>query len=144
MTVVRSILAGKGADIFSVSPDTTLEAAARELTARRIGAVVVMEKDHLAGILSERDIVRAIAREGGAALGRPVASVMTQKVEVCGLDDLIDDLSARMTDRRIRHLPVQDGGRIVGVISIGDVVKARIEEVVRETDHMRAYIHQTG
>ena len=144
MTVVRTMLAGKGGAIFSVTPDATLDAAAKELTTRRIGAVIVMEGERLAGILSERDIVRLVAREGGAALARPVSSAMTQAVAVCGLDDMIDELMAKMTERRIRHLPVQDHGRIVGVISIGDVVKARIDEAVRETDEMRAYIHQTG
>jgi CBS domain-containing protein len=141
---VKAILAGKSGGIFSVRPEATLEEVSRELTARRIGAVLVMDGDRLAGILSERDIVRAIAGAGAAALARPAAGVMTQKVEVCGVEDLIDDVMARMTASRFRHLPVQHEGRIVGVVSIGDVVKARIDEAVRETDDMRAYIHQTG
>lgn len=144
MMTVKAILGEKGSVIFTAPPDATLEEVSRQLTHKRIGSVLVMDGERIAGILSERDIVRAIAAEGAAALPRPVSSQMTRKVETCGLDDLVDEVMAKMTNSRIRHLPVLHEGKIVGVVSIGDVVKARIEEAVRETDDMRAYIHQTG
>ncbi|MBJ3776316.1 CBS domain-containing protein [Acuticoccus mangrovi] len=140
---VKNILKQKGSDVFAMSPDSTLLEVANELTERRIGAVVIMDGDRLAGILSERDIVRQVAHRGPVALELPAASTMTQKVETCGVDDLIDDLMTRMTNSRFRHMPVVDEGRLVGVISIGDVVKLRIEEAVRERDDMRAYILST-
>ncbi len=138
---VKQILDEKGRDIFAMGPEATLGEVAAELTARRVGAVLIMEGQHLAGILSERDLVRAIASRGAEALSAPASSIMTQSVQTCGLDDLIDDLMERMTASRFRHLPVVDEGRVVGLVSIGDVVKQRIEEAVRERDDMRAYIH---
>lgn len=138
---VKQILDEKGRDIFAMGPQATLGEVAAELTARRVGAVLIMEGQHLAGILSERDLVRAIASRGADALSAPASSIMTQSVQTCGLDDLIDDLMERMTASRFRHLPVVDEGKVIGLVSIGDVVKQRIEEAVRERDDMRAYIH---
>ena len=139
---VKAILDQKGRDIFVMGPDATLAEVAAELTARRVGAVMIMEgNDHLAGILSERDLVRAIASRGAAALSAAASSVMTQTVQTCTIDDLIEDVMERMTASRFRHMPVVDEGRVIGIISIGDVVKLRIEEAVRERDDMRNYIH---
>jgi len=138
---VKAILNEKGGDVFSMSPDATLSDVVKELAARKIGAVLITEGDHLAGILSERDVVRVVAKAGPAALDAAASSVMTAKVETCGLDDMIDDVMERMTASRFRHMPVVEGGRVIGVISIGDVVKQRIEEAVRERDNMREYIH---
>ncbi|WMS42505.1 CBS domain-containing protein [Acuticoccus sp. MNP-M23] len=138
---VKAVLNEKGGSVFSMSPDATLADVVRELAARKVGAVLITEGDHLAGILSERDVVRVLAKAGADALKTSASSVMTAKVETCGLDDMIDDVMERMTSSRFRHMPVVDGGSLVGVVSIGDVVKRRIEEAVRERDQMREYIH---
>ncbi len=138
---VKAVLSEKGTEVFSMSPEATLEDVVRELSERRVGAVLITEGDHLAGILSERDVVRVLAKLGANALKTTASSVMTAKVETCALDDMIDDVMERMTASRFRHLPVVDGGKVVGVVSIGDVVKRRIEAAVRERDDMRDYIH---
>lgn len=142
--IVKVILDQKGRNIFAMTPDATLAEAAAELTERRIGAVLIMEGDRLVGILSERDLVRAIAANGPGALSNPASSIMTQSVQTCTLDDMIEEVMERMTASRFRHIPVVDEGKVIGLVSIGDVVKHRIEEAVRERDDMRAYIHSTG
>jgi len=142
--LVKDIIDQKGRDIFTMLPDATLADVANELTKRRIGAVLIMEGERLVGILSERDLVRAISDSGPEALALPASSTMTQSVQTATLDDLIEDVMERMTASRFRHLPVVDNGTVIGLISIGDVVKYRIEEAVRERDDMRAYIHSTG
>lgn len=138
---VKTILQAKGAEVFTMGPEASVEDVARELTRRRIGAVVIMDGTRLVGILSERDVVRLVASKGAAALGASASSLMTQRVETCMRDDLIDDVLARMTASRFRHMPVVEDGRLVGLVSIGDIVKARIDEAVRERDEMQAYIH---
>ena len=138
---VKTILNEKGRKVFSMAPSSTLKEVIGELAERRIGAVLMVEGEHLAGILSERDVVRALAEKGEEALRASASSIMTQKVETCGLDDLIDDVMERMTASRFRHMPVVDAGKLIGLVSIGDVVKQRIEEAVRERDQMREYIH---
>lgn len=140
---VKAILKEKGGDVFSMSPDTTLAEVARELSTRKIGALLIMDDGRLAGILSERDIVRQIAASGAEALQVPASSVMTQTVETAAPDDLIDDVMTRMTKSRFRHMPVVVDGKVVGLISIGDVVKRRIEAAVRERDEIRDYIMST-
>lgn len=140
---VKAILREKGGDVFAMSPEVTLREVARELTERNIGAVVILDGDELVGILSERDLVRRLARDGAGALERTAASAMTAQVETCHLADSIEDVMARMTASRFRHLPVVDGARLVGLVSIGDVVKRRIEKAVRDQEEMRAYILQT-
>lgn len=137
---MAGILAAKGGDVVSVGRDVSLEAAAGILAARKVGAVVVLGPDGLEGILSERDIVREVAARGAAALADPVARAMTADVLTAAPSDPVDSALARMTDRRIRHLPVIDGGMLVGVVSIGDLVKSRIDEALAEADAMRAYI----
>ncbi|MCX5496929.1 CBS domain-containing protein [Kaistia dalseonensis] len=138
---VAAILARKGRDVLTVPADTIIHDAVRLLSERRIGAVVVADSSRrIEGIVSERDIVRAIARGGVETLDGPVSSIMTARVVTCADHDTINDVMARMTEGRFRHLPVVDGGRIAGIVSIGDVVKARIEQVEREADEMRAYI----
>lgn len=139
--MIASILAGKGTAVVVIAPDTTLTEAARLLTERRIGAVAVVDPDGgLAGILSERDIVRAVAARGAAALTAPASSAMTAKVVTAEPGDRIDAALARMSDRRIRHLPVMQEGKLVGFVSIGDLVKAQIDLALAEADAMRAYI----
>ncbi len=137
---VASILKAKGSDVVTIAPVMTLGEAAKLLTSRRIGAVIVMHGQQVLGILSERDIVKSIAVSGAEALDRPVRDVMTARVITCSLNDSVDELMDSMTEGRFRHLPVIDRGQLVGIISIGDVVKHRIAETVMETEAMRLYI----
>jgi CBS domain-containing protein len=138
---VKTILAAKGGDIVCIEPTADLAAAAKLLNARRIGAVVIRGAGgRLAGILSERDIVRALSEHGPAALPLPVAQVMTRNVETCGEDETVAGIMERMTAGKFRHMPVMSNGKLVGLISIGDVVKERVEECERESEAMRDYI----
>lgn len=138
---IKHILEEKGRQVFTMSPASTLEEAARELSNRKIGALILTDDDgRIAGILSERDIVRMIARNGAACLGQSIVDVMTTKVVTCTEATSIDEVMEVMTRGRFRHVPVEDGGRLIGVISIGDVVKKRIEDAVQEAEQMRTYI----
>ena len=138
---VGAILNEKGNSVVSTEPDATLGQVCTLLQKHRIGAVMVLDKNEdIAGILSERDVVRAIGGEGSAALERPTREFMTTTVETCVEDDTINKAMSRMTKGRFRHLPVLRSGQIIGVISIGDVVKWRIEQVEREAEEMRSYI----
>lgn len=138
---VKTILAAKGGDIFTIDPTADLAAAAKLLSKHKIGVVVIGGAGgRLAGILSERDIVRALSEHGVAALSVPVGQVMTRNVTTCGEDDSIADIMERMTAGKFRHMPVLKGGKMVGLISIGDVVKQRVEEIERDTDALREYI----
>lgn len=141
---VAAILNSKGPEVVTVRPDQTLESAAQRMTERRIGSALVMDGDEVAGILSERDIVRAVAQHGVAALGMPVGAAMTREVVFGAPGDTVDKVLALMTERRIRHLPVKDRGRLVGLVSIGDVVKKRIEDVEQEAEGLRAFVHGAG
>ena len=138
---VEAILDRKGRDIVTVHEMKTVEEAARLLDSHGIGAAVIV--DDYGGpvaVLSERDITREIALNGSAALGRPVAHVMTPAFVTAAMEDSLADLMVRMTDRRVRHLPVVVSGRLAGIISIGDVVKAKIETVEAESAAMLDYI----
>jgi CBS domain-containing protein len=138
---VKAILSRKGGDVVTIAPTAGLTAAVQLLAERRIGAIIVTGPDNrVAGILSERDIVRTLSERGPAALDDNVGAVMTRKVTTCTEADTIVSLMERMTEGKFRHLPVVDQGRLVGVISIGDVVKYRIEEVVHDADALREYI----
>ncbi len=142
---VKAILAAKqsnlGGDIVSIEPTADLSAAAKCLASHRIGAVVIRGAGgRLAGILSERDIVRALAKHGAAALDLPVGQVMTREVQTCGEEDTVAQIMERMTAHKFRHLPVMRGGALVGLISIGDVVKERVGEIEAEKEAMRDYI----
>jgi CBS domain-containing protein len=137
---VRSILNAKGHQVTSVSPDTKLSAAARLLGERKIGAVLVMNQSRLEGILSERDIVRVLGEHGAGALDQPVSEVMTRKVVTCKESDTVAELMEMMTSGKFRHLPVVDNGKVVGLISIGDVVKRRVQEYESEQAALRDYI----
>jgi CBS domain-containing protein len=139
--LVKNILGEKGREVISISCDATLSEAARLLARRRIGAIVVRdEQGALAGILSERDVVRAVAEESVSALAHPVSAYMTRAVATCSENDTVEDLMEMMTMGRFRHLPVVDNDVITGMISIGDVVKTRIAETVQEATSLRAYI----
>lgn len=141
---VAAILQNKGPEVVTSRPDQTLESAARLMAERRIGSVLVRNGDEVVGILSERDIVRAIAQHSTAALTQSVASAMTRDVVFGEPDDTVDKVLALMTERRIRHLPVKDHGRLIGLVSIGDVVKKRIEDVEQEAEGLRAFVHGAG
>lgn len=137
---VQAILDSKGHDIIHVTPDVTLAEAVKLLAERRIGAVLVMSGHVLDGILSERDIVRVIAERGADALAEPVGSVMTRKVIHCKPADTVGAIMEKMTSGKFRHLPVMHEDRIVGLISIGDVVKTRVAEFEHEQEALREYI----
>jgi CBS domain-containing protein len=142
---VRHILSEKGRNVITAVPGETVESVAKKLSQNRIGAIVVLdEKQQIAGIISERDIVRIIASEGASALGKPVSSVMTVSVKTCREGDGEKELMTLMTRNRIRHLPVVNGEQLVGMISIGDVVKFRIDSIEREAEEMKNYIASAG
>jgi len=142
---VKTILAAKkrtlGGDIVCIEPTADLSAAAKLLSTHRIGAVLIRGAGgRIAGILSERDIVRALSEHGAAALSLPVGQVMTRNVATCGEDDSVASIMERMTAGKFRHLPVVEKEELIGLISIGDVVKHRVEEVENESEAMRDYI----
>lgn len=138
---VKAILDEKGHEVFVLGPDELLSAAIQALAENRIGALVVTKGDRkIVGILSERDIVRALAKNGAEAVGLAIADVMTSKVKVCNEHHTINDVMELMTSGRFRHLPVEKEGLLDGIISIGDVVKNRIEELEFERDQLDSYV----
>ena len=141
---VRDIIAHKGSAVVTVRPDTTVATTVHRLMLERIGALIVSDDGaRVLGIVSERDIVRVVAERGAEALAPDltVEEIMTRHVLTCGLEDTVKDLMTTMTQRRIRHLPVVESGKLVGIVSIGDVVKNRVEEVELEANVLREYIH---
>lgn len=140
---VAAILKVKGSTVVIVKPDTTIADVTRILTEKRIGAVLVSSDGlHVQGILSERDIVRSLASNGNSTLDKKAHELMTARVTTCSPEDQLADLMGVMTTKRIRHLPVTEDGVIAGIISIGDVVKWRVEEIEWEADALRAYVAQ--
>lgn len=138
---VEHILRSKGRNVVTVEPDRTLIEVAKLLSEQRIGAVLVGDAFRpVLGILSERDIVRAVAERGPAALEEPISQFMTGKVETCTGESAINEVMEMMTTGKFRHVPVVEGGRLVGIVSIGDIVKHRLAEVEAETQAMREYI----
>jgi CBS domain-containing protein len=138
---VKTILSTKGRAVVTIGPTTTLEEAIALLTKHRIGALVVLGADErVIGILSERDIIRALGERGAAALKEPLAQSMTRIVVTCCENDTVSEIMERMTHGRFRHIPVLDEDRMVGIISIGDVVKQRLGEMERESEALRDYI----
>jgi CBS domain-containing protein len=135
--LVSQILRTKGDVVFTASPFETVAAAAALLHARRVGAMVVTDRGDVVGILSERD---PVAELGEAALSRPISECMTRNVLFAAPHETVDELLERMTDRKIRHLPVCVNGRLTGIVSIGDLVKHKIHEVTAEADGLKAYI----
>jgi CBS domain-containing protein len=138
--LVAEILKDKGDAVYSIEPGLSLGEACGELDRRKVGALIVCDGDRVAGVLSERDVVRAVAAGGPECLGRPVADFMTREVVFAAPAESVTLLMERMTDRRIRHLPVLREGRLAGVISIGDVVKRQIAEATQEAESLRTYI----
>ncbi|CAN3129877.1 CBS domain-containing protein [Mycobacterium sp. smrl_JER01] len=139
---ISDVLRHKGATVATITPETSVAGLLTELSVRNIGAMVVVSPDGLLGIVSERDVVRKLHDVGADLLQRPVSDIMTTLVATCTPDDSVDSLSALMTNNRVRHVPVVVDGRLAGIVSIGDVVKNRMEELEREHEHLQAYITQ--
>ena len=138
---VKTILASKGTDVVTIEPTATLEVAIASLHARRIGALVVLGADQrIVGIVSERDIVRALSERGSQVLHEPLSQVMTRAVVTCAESDSVSEIMERMTNGKFRHVPVLNEDRLVGIISIGDVVKHRLTQMEREQEALRDYI----
>lgn len=139
--LIAHVLRDKGAVVYTVRAEATLEEAARVLTEKKVGALVVIgESGAIGGVLSERDIVREVARRGSECLSDTIAGIMSRDVVTADPTETVDEGLGRMTDRRIRHLPVLESGRLIGIISIGDLVKHRIAAVEAEAAAMQAYI----
>ena len=137
---VRAILDTKGHQVQSVEPGAKLSAAIKILSERRIGAVLVLSQGRIEGILSERDIVRVLGERGAAVLDEPVSATMTRKVVSCRENDTVSEIMETMTRGKFRHLPVVEDNKVVGLISIGDIVKRRVGEYEREQEALREYI----
>jgi CBS domain-containing protein len=138
---VSDILGQKGGLVFTVTPGTSVAQISQQLSTRRVGSVLVLDDDSsVAGIVSERDLVRAFASHGAKAMELEARHVMTRDVVTCDPDDSIDQVMGTMTRGRFRHLPVVRHGELLGLVSIGDVVKARLEEAAHETEALKAYI----
>jgi CBS domain-containing protein len=138
---VAAILKAKGRAVATTKPDTPLQAVIEKLAAKRIGALVIVgASGTVAGIISERDIIRALAEHGASCLDRPVSDFMTREVVICSEADTLDELMATMTAGRFRHIPVVEDGALVGIVSIGDVVKHHIAEVEMEASALRTYL----
>ena len=138
---VSSILAAKGREVISIEPGVSLAAVARLLAERRIGAALILGADRrIVGIVSERDLVRALAERGAAVLEEPVSRIMTREVETCTAGETVSTIMGRMTVGKFRHMPVVEQGRVIGLVSIGDIVKHRLGEMEREQAAMRDYI----
>ena len=140
MRTVRQLLEGKSADVFSISPDAAVIDAIRMMAERRVGALLVMEGARLAGIISERDYARKVVLQGRSSKDTPVRDIMTAGVITVGPNHTVEHCMQLVTDHRIRHLPVLEDGEVIGVISIGDLVKAVIEDQKIQLDQLQRYI----
>jgi len=139
--IIKSILSAKGSGVISIEPTATLAAAVAMLAKHRVGALLVFGPDRrVIGILSERDIVRALAERGAGVLNEPLSQVMTRNVVTCSESDSVGVLMERMTTGRFRHLPVVEQDQVIGIVSIGDVVKHRLQEIEEEAGALRDYI----
>jgi len=141
---IADILRSKGSSVATITPETSVAGLLTELAVHNIGAMVVVSPDGLQGIVSERDVVRALHQRGADILHQPVSEIMTSMVATCTPQDSVDSLAALMTTNRVRHIPVMDNGRLVGIVSIGDVVKNRMDELETEQRQLQAYITQGG
>ena len=139
---IADILRGKGSAVATVTASTTVTGLLAELDVHNIGAMVVIGPDGVIGLVSERDVVRQLHTVGPDLLRRPVADIMSDVAVMCAPDDHVDDLAALMTNNRVRHVPVLDEGRLVGIVSIGDVVKNRMEELQAERQQLQDYIQR--
>ncbi|CKI17738.1 MULTISPECIES: CBS domain-containing protein [Mycolicibacterium] len=139
---IADVLKNKGTAVVTISPQATVTELLAGLAEMNIGAMVVMGKSGLEGIVSERDVVRQLHKRGSSLLAQPVSSIMTSVVATCTPRDTVDHLNVLMTQNRVRHIPVLDDGRLAGIVSIGDVVKTRMEELETEQQQLQAYITQ--
>ena len=138
--IVSQILSTKGDEVITASVDSDLMTIVNLLSKRKIGAVVIVDGEKVCGICSERDVVRELAADGSDAFSKVVSKFMTRDVISCTQDDTIDHLMEKMTEGRFRHIPVMDGDKLIGLISIGDVVKRKISEAVQEAEDLKRYI----
>ncbi|MGW0160532.1 CBS domain-containing protein [Mycobacterium sp. NPDC003323] len=139
---IADVLKNKGASVATITAETSVADLLAGLVDRNIGAMVVVGPDGPVGIVSERDVVHRLHELGGDLLNRPVSEIMTTHLVFCSPDDSVDSLSAAMTHHRVRHIPVLQDGRLAGIVSIGDVVKTRLQELESSTEHLQAYITQ--
>lgn len=139
---IADVLKNKGAGVLTVGPDMTVADLLDSLVTRNVGAMVVVTEGEPIGIVSERDVVRRLHEFGADLLGRPVSDIMTSQIITCTPADELDSLSALMTTNRVRHVPVLENGHLSGIVSIGDVVKTRMEELEAQHEHLEAYITQ--
>lgn len=139
---IADVLRNKGAAVVTISLDATVAELLAGLAERNIGAMVVVGPDGVVGIVSERDVVRELHTHGPSVLARPVAKIMTETVATCTKSDTVDYVSVLMTNHRVRHVPVLDGAKLAGIVSIGDVVKTRMEELEAEQRQLQSYITQ--
>jgi CBS domain-containing protein len=137
---ISDVLRGKGSSVATVEPGRSVAGLVAELAAHNVGALVVVEDGAVVGIVSERDVVRQLNERGAELLGISVSEIMTKSVFTCLPTDSVDSLAATMTERRIRHMPVVENGELLGIVSIGDVVKSRIGELESDRDQLESYI----
>jgi CBS domain-containing protein len=137
---IADVLRSKGSAVATITESTTVTALLAELVTHNIGAMVVVGPDGIVGMVSERDVVRKLHERGADLLRRPVSELMTKVVVTCTPDEPVDDLAALMTYNRVRHVPVLENGRLAGIVSIGDVVKTRMEQLQTEQEQLQAYI----
>lgn len=137
---IADVLRSKGSAVATITETTTVTGLLAELATHNIGAMVVVGQDGIVGMVSERDVVRRLHERGAELLRCPVSEIMSNVVVTCEPADPVDDLSALMTVNRVRHVPVLDNGRLAGIVSIGDVVKNRMEQLQTEQEQLQAYI----
>jgi CBS domain-containing protein len=139
---IADVLRGKGGAVVTINPDATVAELLAGLADHNIGAMVVAGPDGIKGIVSERDIVRQLHKHGASVLSQPVEKIMTTVVSSCSKEDTVDSLTLLMTENRVRHVPVLENGKLIGIVSIGDVVKTRMQELESEHEQLQSYITQ--
>ncbi len=139
---IADVLRNKGAAVVTINSDASVQQLLAGLAEKNIGAMVVVDAEGVVGIVSERDVVRQLHTHGADVLTRPVGTIMTSTVAICTKSDTVDAISALMTENRVRHVPVLDGKQLIGIVSIGDVVKTRMEELEAEQQQLQSYITQ--
>jgi CBS domain-containing protein len=139
---IADVLRNKGGSVVTINPEATVAELLAGLAGHNIGAMVVLGPDGVRGIVSERDVVRQLHAHGASVLSRPVEEIMTAVVSTCSKSDTVDSISMLMTDNRVRHVPVLDDGKLIGIVSIGDVVKTRMQELESEHEQLQSYITQ--
>jgi CBS domain-containing protein len=139
---IADVLRGKGGAVVTIKPDATVAELLAGLADHNIGAMVVTGSDGVKGIVSERDVVRQLHAHGASLLSQPIEKIMTSMVSTCSKDDTVDSLTLLMTENRVRHVPVLEDGTLIGIVSIGDVVKTRMQELESEHEQLQSYITQ--